>query len=693
MKRFALFFLLSFWFVSNLSAQINADQMIRIGRNALYFEDYVLSIQYFNQAIKSKPHLAEPYFFRAVAKLYLDDYAGAEEDCSLALDRNSFMVKAYLCRSYARMRLEKFNEAVEDCNKGLEFDSQNKNLLYNKGFALVSAKRYDEARVCLDEMSRRFPMDVDSYMARGRMNVERGDTLSAIDDFSRAISVDRFNPQGWGARGWVYLLKDNYANALADFNEAIQLKSDDASYFMNRAVARYNLNDLRGTMEDFDRTISLDPNSKLSYLNRAILRTTVGDLNRALEDYDKVLSLDPEDIQVKYNRGIVRKDLGKYKDAIADFTSIINRYPNFVPAYRLRSEAKRALGDAKGADRDYFAAWNLEEKAKQLRNASKKKSTTDQAADTTEKTFDFKKFKRMIASETQTTVDEKYENPMRGRVQDKIAEIELEGMFKLTYYEKVEPGLTRLGFDLEKYMGTKRLIANRNIPRLLMTNSDFALSTKQAEVHFQSIDEYSRQIGLQPENPSLFFGRSLDFFLVQDLGSAMSDMDRAIQMDNAFLLAYFERAYFRYRKMSVDYANKEVDDNTPQQSDNLKSTRNSSTQSTAKSGELNLGEKIYGTDLDLLFRDLNRVLELDPNFYFAYYNRGYIRCMQRDYRNALLDFSKAIEINPDFSDAWFNRGITQIFLGERSKGMADLRMAGQLGNYKAYSILKRLGSD
>lgn len=43
-------------------AQINTDRVLTIGSNALYFDDYVLSIQYFNQVIKSKPWLAEPYF-------------------------------------------------------------------------------------------------------------------------------------------------------------------------------------------------------------------------------------------------------------------------------------------------------------------------------------------------------------------------------------------------------------------------------------------------------------------------------------------------------------------------------------------------------------------------------------------------------------------------------------------------------
>jgi hypothetical protein len=65
-----------------LQAQINTDRVMAIGRNALYFEDYVLSIQYFNQVINARPYLAEPYFYRGLAKINLDDFEGAEVDCS-----------------------------------------------------------------------------------------------------------------------------------------------------------------------------------------------------------------------------------------------------------------------------------------------------------------------------------------------------------------------------------------------------------------------------------------------------------------------------------------------------------------------------------------------------------------------------------------------------------------------------------
>ena len=86
MKKAILLFIFQLCSLA-MFAQINTDRVLTIGRNALYFEDYVLSIQYFNQVIKSKPWLAEPYFYRAVAKINLDDYKGAEEDCTLCLER------------------------------------------------------------------------------------------------------------------------------------------------------------------------------------------------------------------------------------------------------------------------------------------------------------------------------------------------------------------------------------------------------------------------------------------------------------------------------------------------------------------------------------------------------------------------------------------------------------------------------
>lgn len=52
-------------FPTFIYAQINTDRVMMIARNALYFEDYVLSIQYFNQVINANLTCMNPIFQRA----------------------------------------------------------------------------------------------------------------------------------------------------------------------------------------------------------------------------------------------------------------------------------------------------------------------------------------------------------------------------------------------------------------------------------------------------------------------------------------------------------------------------------------------------------------------------------------------------------------------------------------------------
>ena len=85
-----------------VQAQINADRVLLMGRNALYYEDYVLAIQRFNLVINAKPWQAEPYFYRGLAKFYLEDYQGGEIDCGSALERNPYVGQYYMLRALCR---------------------------------------------------------------------------------------------------------------------------------------------------------------------------------------------------------------------------------------------------------------------------------------------------------------------------------------------------------------------------------------------------------------------------------------------------------------------------------------------------------------------------------------------------------------------------------------------------------------
>ena len=139
-----------------LHAQFNTDRLIMIGRSALYYEDYVLSIQYFNQVITAKPFLYEPWYLRGVAKYYLDDYAGAESDCTEALTRNPFVVSIYELRGLCRIQQKNFTDAISDYNAALRYDPVGQNLWHNRVLCRLHQKDYDQALAELDTMSQRW---------------------------------------------------------------------------------------------------------------------------------------------------------------------------------------------------------------------------------------------------------------------------------------------------------------------------------------------------------------------------------------------------------------------------------------------------------------------------------------------------------------------------------------------------------
>ena len=114
MKRllYIIVFLLSCVASLPVVGQINTERVMSIGRNALQFEDYVLSIQYFNQVIKLKPYWADPYFYRAVAKLNLDDYRGAEEDVTECIKRNPYFNNVFYLRGVVRQSMLNYDGAI-----------------------------------------------------------------------------------------------------------------------------------------------------------------------------------------------------------------------------------------------------------------------------------------------------------------------------------------------------------------------------------------------------------------------------------------------------------------------------------------------------------------------------------------------------------------------------------------------------
>ncbi len=641
-------------------AQINTDRVMAIGKNALYFEDYVLSIQYFNQVINAKPYLAEPYFYRGLAKLNLDDFRGAEADCSESIERNPYVPNTYQVRGISRIQQENYEGAIQDYEKALTLDPENTSLWHNLALCRMRNGNYKEARADLDTLIRIAPRYIDAYMMRTEVSLKQKDTLQAMTDADKAIEMDRYNADTWASRGMLFLQRSKYADAESDLTEAIRLSVRNAGLYINRALARYHQNNLRGAMSDYDLALDIDKNNFIGHYNRGLLRAQVGDDNRAIEDFDFVLQIEPDNLMAVFNRGLLRDRTGDYQGAIEDYSKVLDEYPNFLAGYQYRAQARKKTGDLKGASQDEMKVLQA-----QLDIQNGKASNQTASNDKTRKKSDknMNNFRKIVVADNEEDRS-KYKTDYRGRVQDRNITILPQPMFVLSYYERQEEVKRQINYS--KYIDA--LNSRHVLPHaLLITNNEASLTEEQVKQHFESIDAETEKIVKEPDNALHYFGRAIDFYLVQDFDNALEDLDRTVEKDSTFFPAYFMRAMIHYKQL--EYRKRDADYEIEQAKDKALQVR--------------------ALDYAMVRDDLDKVISLAPDFVYAYYNRGNIYAVMKDYRAALVDYNKAIELDPRFSDAYYNRGLTNVFLGNNAEGVQDLSKAGELGIFSAYSVLKR----
>mgnify|MGYP006353693403 FL=1 len=666
-RKYIVLIGLGAWFLTlgSIQAQLNTDRITAIGRNALYFDDYVLSIQYFNQVIKLKPYLSEPYLLRAIAKIQLGDYIGAELDCNAAIERNPFQPGAYYTRGFIYRQTNQLEKASRDFSEALVFAPENRTYIAVRADVLAELKQYNLALQDINHLLHRDPQSAALHFEKGSICLRSNDTLCALNAFIQATEYDSQNPANWSALGLVQLMQDNQEDALTSLSKSIEHGSKWAGDYINRGIIYYRKHNYRSALSDYDKAIALSPRDAQCYYNRGVLRQELGDYNRALEDFTQAINFAPDQIEIYYQRGMVQLQLRQWREALEDFNIIIKRYPYFLPAYYLAAQAETSLGHEKAAFELRQQAYNLEQKKDSIQSLQ----TNMQIADAQPQQRDRRKEFSALAAQNQesSTEENKYNSDTRGTVQKRYTDVVNEPNIFLSYYA-VNTSATALRQTNYSHATVDAYNRTMQLPApLRFTTKEITLTADMVNQHFAQISNLSRQIDLleQVASPNsqtndqlcaAYIARAFEFALVQDYSSALDDVTRAILMDSKLYFAYFCRANWRYKWLEYKRA---------------------------------MGESTDAAEFELMMRDYDYVINHLPDFSFAYYNKANMLCLQQDFKAAISYYSQAIAADSDFAEAYFNRGLTYIYINETDKGIKDLSKAGELGIYQAYNLISR----
>lgn len=634
-------------------AQINTDRVMLMGRNALYYDDYVLSIQYFNEIINAKPFLYDPYYYRAIAKFYLEDYRGAESDCSKAIDLNPFIEDSYQLRGLCRIKQERFEDAVSDYSKVIEYKPLDQASWYNRVLCRIHLKQYPEALSELHTMHEKWPAYTKCYEIEAQVELQLKDTLRADSLLEFVLSRNPDDGDAWGARGMIACNAGNYESADTLLTNAIKYSPNIPDYYINRALIRYHSRRLRDAMADYDSALNVDPQNFLAHYNRGLLRAQVGEDNAAIEDFNFVLNIESDNLLALFNRAVLLEKTGGYRQAIRDVSKVIADYPHFWAGYEMRARCRRKIGDNKGA-----AADERKVLVAQLDHTFNHKTYANKST-RKRRELNIEDYQKIVVDDDTAAV-EKYANDYRGKVQYHKVEVKAKPMFSFsTASQPLQGAIVSAkaywpGLDSQN----KRQTISRPVS---LTCSIRPATQDDITSLFADIDKLAA--AKDSNEVESLMARGILYSDAKDYNSALKYLNKAIEKDPNNAMAYFERA--AVKQFVIDFQNNAEADEKPH-------------------GSALFGLQSVQNDLDMAEKSASG----KPNEYIEY-NRGCSFLAAKDYAGAEAHFSKALEINPKLAEAYFNRAITRMALKKQNEALTDFSKAGELGLYDAYSAIKQ----
>ena len=160
-----------------------------------------------------------------------------------------------------------------------------------------------------------------------------------------------------------------------------------------------------------------------------------------------------------------------------------------------------------------------------------------------------------------------------------------------------------------------------------------------------------------------------------DYNNSLASYDNLINSSPDFSLAYFNKASTMFDLLELMLKLEAGAGSIIELGDDPKAKQLTDVQTMTI--QLNLIEDLY-----------LKSLELDPDFYYSWFNVAIVRSEKKEFESAIEAYTKVLKIKPDFAEAYYNRGLNYLYLENAKKACNDFSKAGELGLSNAYEVMK-----
>ena len=629
--------------------------------------NYLRSIKDINTLIELKSISDELFYWRAKNYIQINEYQKAEVDFTKAIELDSENDEHYYDRGYFySYDLEDYEKAITDFTKAIELDPTDPKNYFRRADAFNENEQYNQA---LSDYLKAEELDKDKGLAKTKglynniainfENLEQFD--KAIEYYTKEIEIDPDDFKSYINRATLYSNLKYFEKAEVDFTKAIELDSENDEHYYDRGhFYRYDLEDYEKAIIDFTKAIELDPKDPINYFLRADAFNENEQYNQALSDYLKAEELDKDksiaksdylynDIAVNFVR------LEQFDKAIEYYTKEIEINPDNYIGYQNRAYRYLNLKNYEKAEVDFTKAIELDsENDEHYYRRGYFYS------------YDLEDYEKAITDFTKA--------------------IELDPKNPENYFRRADAFRSNEQYNqaLSDYLKAEELDKDKSLAKTIGLYNDIAVNFVNLEQFDKSIEYYTKEIEINPNDYLGYRNRALRYSYLKDYKKAEVDFTKAIELDSENDQNYYARGEFYsydledYEKAITDF-DKAIElnpsaSNIYERANNRYNLNNYelAISDYLRALELDVDEKVSKNEyllnglamsykklgnLDNAIIYLKKEIEISPNYNLGYRNLGDIYVELREFDKARQIYKNLISIDENKAQNYFFRAL------------------------------------
>ncbi|NLV25874.1 MAG: tetratricopeptide repeat protein [Methanomicrobiales archaeon] len=232
-------------------------------------------------------------------------------------------------------------EAVELLNKTLKMSPDSSLALHEKGMALWTLGKRDEAMVLFDQAKKSDSHYLYPFDLKGRYLFEKRLFHEAIDAYEEALQKKPQDPDLMFQQGRALMKIGGYHSAINYFKKCLKIRPEFSSAWLLLGNSHKVLHNYDDAINAYEEAMEHDPGSTKYrkyiadvYLvkgKEALYKD--GEYRASIEFFDQTIRIIPNHVTAWFSKGVAYKKLGAYRNATACFLRIVEIDPQNAHAY------------------------------------------------------------------------------------------------------------------------------------------------------------------------------------------------------------------------------------------------------------------------------------------------------------------------------------------------------------------------